>query len=156
MITGYYMLGWWAKQIQYKSCLVQIYEVSKNIIITRENIISTKISVTFSDFLRRFWIWFPYYHTMSLSGDNFPYIWPSFDLEAPLAPHTVPTLIRRTPQKKAREQLIITWQVHVHRTFNTSSPLNKNSWVLVYFRKISAGSKVKRHAYVSRDYLLQI
>ena len=63
------------------------------IIITRENIISTKTVVTFSEFLRRFQIWFPFNHTMSLSGDNFPYIWPNFDLEAPLAPRAVPTLM---------------------------------------------------------------
>ena len=78
------------------------------IIITRENIISTKIVVTFSEFLRRFRIWFPFHHTMSLSRGIFAFIWPNFDLEAPLAPRAVPTLIRWTPQKKAREQLIIT------------------------------------------------
>ena len=72
---------------------VKIYEVSKMIIITRENIISTKIVVTFSEFLRRFRIWFPFNHTRSLSGDNFPYIWPNFDLEAPLAPRAVSTLM---------------------------------------------------------------
>ena len=72
---------------------VKIYEVSKMIIITRENIISTKIVVTFSEFLRRFRIWFPFYHTMSLSRGIFAFIWPNFDLEASLAPRAVPTLM---------------------------------------------------------------
>ena len=72
---------------------VKIYEVSKMIIITRENIISTKIVVTFSEFLRRFRNWFPFYHTMSLSRGIFAFTWPNFDLEAPLAPRAVPTLM---------------------------------------------------------------
>ena len=36
------------------------------------------------------------------------YLKKHFDLDEPLAPRTVPTLIRWTPQKKAHEQLIIT------------------------------------------------
>ena len=83
------------------------------IIIMRENIIAKKSVAALSEFLRRFRIWLPFYRTLSLSGDNFPYIWPNFDLEAPLAPRAVPTLIRWTPQKKAREQMIIIGQVHV-------------------------------------------
>ena len=87
----------WALKIQEKEneefFCVKINEVSEMIIITRENIISTKIVVTFSEFLRRFRIWFPFYHTMSLSRGIFAYRWPNFDLEAPLAPRAVPTLM---------------------------------------------------------------